>query len=247
MSASRSRSSSHAVRRPHSRAAGWLVHLYTASGLALAAGAAVLVVDGAPESLRRALLLLFAATAVDASDGWLARRLDVAAALPSFDGRRLDDIVDFHTYTSLPLFLLWRAGVLTPPLEPLLLLALLASAYGFSQVDAKTADGHFRGFPSYWNVVALYLLFLRPPPLLAAAVVVALALLTFVPVPYPYPSQPGALNRATALLGLPWAAALLAVLLGAVAEPVPLLIASLAYPAFYLAAGWVTAARRGGR
>src|SRR6266571_3735296 len=32
-------------------------------------------------------------------------------------------------------------------------LPLVASAYGFCQKEAKTADHFFRGFPSYWNVV----------------------------------------------------------------------------------------------
>ena len=36
-------------------------------------------------------------------------------------------------------------------------LPLLASGYGFCQTDAKTADHFFKGFPSYWNVVVLYL------------------------------------------------------------------------------------------
>ena len=68
--------------------------------------------------------------------------------LPGFDGRELDDLIDFHTYTSLPLLLLWRADVLPGGLAWLLLLPLLSSAYGFSQVHAKTDDGFFLGFPS---------------------------------------------------------------------------------------------------
>lgn len=225
------------------RAAAWAVHLYTASGLLLAAGAAVLVVDGSPHALRRALLLLAAATVVDSTDGWLARRVHVGRVLPGFDGRRLDDIVDFHTYTSLPLLLLWRSGVLAPEHAPWLLLPLLASAYGFSQAEVKTADGCFLGFPSYWNVVALYLHLLRPSSSAALGVLVVLALLTFVPTRYPYPSQPGRLNRATAVLGLAWGAAILLVLLEVPADPRGWLLVSLAFPAFYLAASAVATAR----
>jgi phosphatidylcholine synthase len=230
------------------RAAAWAVHAYTASGLVLAGLAAVLVVDGSPDALRRALLLLALATAVDASDGWLARRAGVAARLPGFDGRRLDDIVDFHTYTSVPLLLVWRSGVLPDAQAAWLLLPLLASAYGFAQADAKTPDGYFRGFPSYWNVVALYLHLLRPPPPLVLAGVVVLALLTFVPARYVYPSQPGRLNRVTTALGVAWAAVVVAVLLELPAEPRTWVLASLAFPAFYLAASaWVSlrAARPG--
>ena len=33
---------------------------------------------------------------------------------------------------------------------------LLASCYQFCRSDAKTDDHFFLGFPSYWNVVAFY-------------------------------------------------------------------------------------------
>lgn len=204
----------------------------------LAAGAAALVAGGGDDALRRALLLLLVAMAVDATDGTLARRAGVVRALPGFDGRRLDDIVDFHTYTSVPLLLLWRSGVLAPEHAPWLLLPLLASAYGFAQADAKTPDGYFLGFPSYWNVVALYLHLLRPSSGGALAVVVGLALLTFVPAKYLYPSQPGRLNAWTRALGLAWGAAVLLVLLEVPADGRAWLLASLAFPAFYLGASW---------
>ena len=104
------------------------------------------------------------ATAIDATDGWLARRARVKEVLPGFDGAALDNLIDFHTYTSLPLLLLWRADVLPGAAAWLLLLPLLASAYGFSQVNAKTDDGFFLGFPSYWNIVAFYLYVLHRRP-----------------------------------------------------------------------------------
>ena len=114
------------------------------------------------------------ATAIDATDGWLARRARVKEVLPGFDGRALDNLIDFHTYTSLPLLLLWRADVLPGAAAWLLLLPLLASAYGFSQVNAKTDDGFFLGFPSYWNIVAFYLFVLHPPAWASAAAIVIL-------------------------------------------------------------------------
>src|SRR5436190_24101583 len=133
------------------RLLAWLVHLYTAMGLVCAAGMAVLIVRGGDASFRGAFLLMMVATAIDASDGWFARRARVKEVLPGFDGAALDNLIDFLTYTSLPLLLLWRASILPIPLTWLLLLALMASAYGFSRTDAKTDDGFFLGFPSYWN------------------------------------------------------------------------------------------------
>src|SRR5437762_3256853 len=100
---------------------------------------------------------MFIATVIDATDGTLARLVNVKQVLPGFDGRRLDDLIDFQTYTSLPLLLIWRAELLPPGQDAWLLAPLLASAYGFCQVAAKTDDGYFLGFPSYWNIIAFYL------------------------------------------------------------------------------------------
>lgn len=230
-------------RRLSAKVLAWGVHLYTALGLVVAGLVAVLAVRGDAESIRTAFLLLLVATAIDASDGTLARAVDVRRVLPGFDGRRLDDIIDFHTYTSLPLLLVWRSGVLSPEHVPWLLVPLLASAYGFSQVDAKTPDGYFRGFPSYWNVVAFYLHYLRFPSGVALAVVLGLAVLTLVPAKYLYTSQPGALNRWTAGLTAVWAAVLLLVLLGVLEPARPWLLASLFFPAWYMLASWWVTAR----
>ena len=53
----------------------------------------------------------------------------------------------------------------------------------------KTADNYFRGFPALWNAAAFYLFLLRPAPWLAAAVIVALAVLTFVPFKFLHPMR----------------------------------------------------------
>jgi len=91
------------------RLAAWLVHCYTAAGLVAAAGMAVLIVRGGDQSFRWAFVLMVTATVIDSTDGWLARKARVKEVLPEFDGRTLDDLTDFHTYTSMPLFLMWRA------------------------------------------------------------------------------------------------------------------------------------------
>lgn len=216
----------------------WGVHLYTATGLILAAGMAVLIVRGGDEALRTALLLMVVATFIDSTDGWLARRARVQKVLPGFDGRRLDDIVDFHTYTSLPLLLVWRGGVLQPEFQWLLLLPVLASAYGFSQVNAKTPDGYFLGFPSYWNVVAFYLYLLRPPYWLSLVIIVGLSLLTFVPTRYLYPSSRAPFSRLTALLAAFWAVMCLLILTGITGDSRWPVLLSFSFPAYYLLMSW---------
>jgi phosphatidylcholine synthase len=219
------------------RVLAWSVHLFTSLGLVAAAGIAVLIVRGGDDAFRAAFGLMWAATLIDALDGALARKAHVHEVLPHFNGRRLDDIIDFQTYTSLPLLLVWRAGILPGWWAAVLILPLVASAFGFSREQAKTDDGYFLGFPSYWNIVAFYLYFLGPPLWFSAGVVVVLALLTFVPSRYLYSTQPGRLNRVTNVLAGPWAVLLVLVLLME-SRSSGLALVSLYFPVFYLCASW---------
>jgi phosphatidylcholine synthase len=222
----------------------WFVHAYTALGLVLAAGMAALIVRGGDDAFRWAFVLMTLATFVDSTDGWLARRARVGEVLPGFDGRRLDDLIDFQTYTSLPLLLVWRAGLLPAGQEAWLLAPLVASAYGFSQVRAKTEDHFFLGFPSYWNVVAFYLYLLRLPGGWALAVLLALAVLTFLPTRYLYPSYGGPWSRSTVALGVGWLAALAAILRLWADAPRLLVLGSLAFPVYYMLVSWAISIRR---
>jgi phosphatidylcholine synthase len=235
----------------------WCVHLYTALGLVIAATIVVLLVQGGPDAFRWSFILMLVATLIDATDGTLARRIQIKKVLPRFDGRKLDDLTDFLTYTFLPLLLVWRARLLPDGWEPVLVLPLLASAYGFCQVEAKTDDGYFLGFPSLWNVVAFYLYVLQLPGWLALAAVLAFSLLTFIPSRYLYPSQPGPINALSNLLGGVWGCLLAWILWrlpaphspGAGTAPLDpgtrnLALASLYYPAFYMTASWAITLRQ---
>jgi phosphatidylcholine synthase len=241
--------------RPFVRFLAWCVHFYTALGLAMAALMAVLLVRGGAESFRWVFVWMLVATLVDATDGTMARRVGVKKVLPQFDGRKLDDLTDFLNYTFLPLLLIWRADLFPEGAGAWLILPLLASAYGFCQVEAKTDDGYFLGFPSLWNVVAFYLYALHLPGWPAVAIVVVLALMTFVPSVYLYPSQPGRLNKVSNILGAIWTAMLVVILFrlpGGSASSSRyvddatwwLAVASLFYPAFYMGASWAITLRR---
>lgn len=222
----------------------WLVHLYTASGLIAAAGMAYFIVRGGAESFRWVIALMVIATFIDATDGTLARRFRVKEILPHFDGRRLDDIVDFQTYTSLPLLFIWRAEILPEHLSWWLLLPLLASAYGFSQSDAKTEDHYFLGFPSYWNVVAIYLYWLEFPVWFSLSLIIVLALLTFVPSLYLYTSHKGPFSRLTNVLLVAWAVLLVLILSNAFADPKLWIWLSAAFPVYYFGLSWWITLRR---
>ena len=225
------------------RTLAWLVHLYTAMGLVCAAGIAALIVRGDDRSFRLAFGLMLAATAIDATDGWLARKARVAEVLPGFNGRALDDLIDFHTYTSLPLLLIWRAELLPGALAWVLVLPLLASAYGFSQVRAKTDEGFFLGFPSYWNIVAFYLYMLQPPVWLSLALVGTCAALTFVPTPYLYASRGGPFAKTINTGAVIWSALVVWMLVGGPAASRTVAVVSGIYPLTYLALSGIVARR----
>ena len=216
----------------------WAVHGFTALGLIAAAAIAVFVVEGGDAAFTRAFQLMILATAIDALDGPLARYARVQEALPGFDGRRLDDLIDFLNYTCLPLLLIWRAGLLAGVESWWLLVPLVASAYGFSQVDAKTGDGYFLGFPSYWNVVAFYLYFLKLEPWMNLGILLTLAILTFVPLKYFYPTQPGFWNRLTCVLAAVWGVLLVVILMLPPEARRPWLLASMVMPLGYLVFSW---------
>ena len=177
---------------------------------------------------------MLAALAIDSVDGTLARAFKVAEVLPGFDGRRLDDLVDYLNYVIVPAVFMVASGAI--PGWGWAALPVLASAYGFSQREAKTNDDFFLGFPSYWNVVAIYLWQLELSPALSAALVAGLSLAVFIPLKYVYPSRMRALRRTTNTGAAIWLLAVSAAIIwpGPLKE-VRLMEITLLYPAYYLA------------
>ena len=222
--------------------AAWSVHLLTASS----APAGVLAVLASERGDAATSMGWMAYTlAIDSVDGTLARAVGVKQVLPSFDGTRLDDVVDYFTYVIVPALFLLHLHLLPPGAAvPIALLPVLASAYGFCRTDAKTADHYFIGFPSYWNIVAFYLYALGWPRALNAAVVIALSVAVFVPIRYVYPSRTTTLRALTVGLGLAWGAFVLYALAHLDTVPRPLVAISLAYPAYYVLLSLALQARR---
>jgi phosphatidylcholine synthase len=224
------------------RAAGWALHLYTASGSVLALLAVTAAIDG---NAVRALWILFAALVIDGTDGMLARGLRVKDTIPYFDGARLDDIVDYLTYAFAPMVLLWVGGYLPGGTWGAVVAAipLLASSYQFCRTDAKTDDHFFLGFPSYWNVVAFYVVVLDLSAAVTATILLVCAALVFVPVKYLYPSRTRVFRVLNLTLASLWLV-LYAVILADVPGPQPLVVGlSLLYIAYYVLASVYTTVR----
>ena len=224
-------------------AAAWLIHVYTASGAAIGMFTVFAIFEG--ETVR-ALYLMLAAMIVDGTDGMLARKLQVKERIPWFDGALLDNIVDYLTNVFTPMVLLWSAGYLGEGTSAsvLAVLPLLASAYQFCRVDAKTEDHLFLGFPGYWNVLAFYVIVLDLGTAAVAVLLVVCAALVFVPVGYVYPSRTDTLWELTMLLTTLWLVSYV-MLLEQLPDPSPLWVAiSLAYLAYYVALSLHLTSRR---
>jgi phosphatidylcholine synthase len=197
---------------------------------------------------RLAFLLMVLATAIDATDGFLARLARVKQTTPNFDGARLDDIVDYLTFVFVPALLLFQAGLLPGGWGAAVAAAmLLSSGYGFSATDAKTEDYFFTGFPSYWNIVALYLYAARLAPSFNAIILLVLSALVFVRIGYVYPTRTPILRGLTIALCVVWGLMILAIILMLPDVPPLLLTTSLFFPIYYTALSLALNARRASR
>ena len=231
-----------AAKQP-SRILAWLVHTYTGVGAFLAFVAAWAVVHG---DERLALGALFVATIVDGTDGFLARAAHVKDVLPEVDGARIDDIVDYMTFVLVPMLLLEAAGGLyLVHAFPVIAIVMLSSMYGFVAPDAKSSDHFFTGFPSYWNIVVLYLLLFKVSPGINAVVLLVFSALVFVRIGYVYPTRTPTLRMLTLLLGAAWALLIGAIIWFWPSPPAWVSIASLVFPVYYTVLSLVLHARRG--
>jgi phosphatidylcholine synthase len=220
----------------------WLVHLYTASGALAAFFGTLAVFDG---DYRQALLWMAAATAVDATDGLLARKVRVRERLPGFDGARLDDVVDYLTFVFLPVLFLHQSGALPDGWSGgISSIVLLSSAYGFASDDAKTNDHFFTGFPSYWNIVALYLHVMALSPVWNAMILLVLSALVFWRIGYVYPSRTPTLQALTIGLGVCWGVLVVAMILRIPQVPPLLFALSFVFPLYYAVLSFVLHLRR---
>lgn len=169
------------------RFVGWLIHVFTASGACVGLLSLYAIYQN---NLLQALWLMSAAILIDAVDGMFARAINIKKAVPEIDGALLDNIVDFVNYTIVPCFFLLVTHVLPDEWRMFCVMIItFSSAYQFTQIDAKTSDNFFKGFPSYWNIAVFYLYFWQLPSMTNMIILMALALLSFVPIKYVYPSR----------------------------------------------------------
>jgi phosphatidylcholine synthase len=231
--------------------AAYAVHAFTASGVVMALLAADEVASPAPQP-KLVFLYLAIQVLIDALDGPMARAVHIKTRAARIDGRTIDDIVDYLTYTFIPLLLVWRMGWVPAPGGWWVAPAMVASLFGFANTAAKDEkSGFFLGFPSYWNIVAFYVgiwhaLFGAAGAWTNAAVIIVLTVLTVLPVRFIYPNLAPRPWKLPVMVG----AAVWLVLLGWMGKDYPLpaqwlMWTSLIYPGFYVALSvWLDVSER---
>jgi phosphatidylcholine synthase len=221
---------------PAQGALAYFVHLFTASGVVFAFLAAAEVCKPQPDP-RLVFLYLAIQCLIDAADGPMARAFHVKVRAARIDGRTIDDIVDYLTYTFVPLLLIWRMGWVPQPAGAWVAPAMVASLFGFANTGAKDESrGFFLGFPSYWNIVAVYvgIWHAMAGPWPGAIVIAALTVLTVLPVRFIYPNLAPRPWKMPVMIGaLVWTALLAWMIVRYTDVPAWLMWVSLVYPLFY--------------
>src|SRR3954462_15818635 len=127
---------------PARRAAAFSVHVFTALGAGIAL---VALLEAVREHWSAMFAWLGLALIVDALDGPIARRLDVARVQPNWSGDVLDLAVDFVTYVFVPAYAIAASGLLLPVTAPILGAGVAVSgALYFANRRMKADDNHFR-------------------------------------------------------------------------------------------------------
>jgi phosphatidylcholine synthase len=183
------------------KALAWSVHFFTASGAVWGFLTLLAIFE---QNWRAVIGWMIIAMFVDGFDGMLARWFHVKEYAKGLDGALLDNIIDYLNYVVVAALILIKAPNLMPGgFEMVAAFAvLLASAYQFAQVDAKTDEQSFffKGFPSVWNFLVIYMMLLGLDPWINLILLVICNILVFVPVKYIYPTRNTRLRRLT--LGL---------------------------------------------
>ncbi|MEN0087455.1 MAG: CDP-alcohol phosphatidyltransferase family protein [Pseudomonadota bacterium] len=193
------------------RAAAWAVHAFTASGIVFGFLAMVSLLQGSEVAT---FLWLGVALFVDGIDGTLARRFRVKEVVPTFDGATLDNVIDYFTYVAVPALMIYWFELVPTGWETIAAATILAvSTYTFSNVNVKSDDFYFVGFPALWNVAVLYFYLLDTTPITNLVVIAVLSVLTFVPWKYVHPLRVRALRKTTLVVTCLWSAAILCLLL----------------------------------
>ena len=184
--------------------AAWAVHGFTASGAIMGFLAIISIFNNDQVG---SFLWLGLALFIDGIDGTLARKINVAKETPNIDGTIVDSVVDYLNYTIIPSLMIYWFSMVPNGFTLILPAAIfLVSIYTFANVNMKTNDYYFRGFPAVWNIVVLYFFILGTHLYINFVVIVICLILTFIPIKFVHPLRVKDLRNVTIFFTIIWSA-----------------------------------------
>ena len=188
--------------------AAWAVHGFTASGAVLGFLAIISILDN---DLVGAFLWLGLALLIDGIDGSLARKIGVSDKTPNIDGSTLDNVIDYLNYVIIPALMIYWFQLVPEGWEIILPAGMFAvSLYTFANINMKTSDYYFSGFPAVWNIVVLYFYILNSYKWLDGffnvGIIIFFYILTFIPIKFVHPLRVKKIRNITIFATILWSA-----------------------------------------
>ena len=184
--------------------AAWAVHGFTASGAVLGFLAIISILNN---DLVGAFLWLGLALLIDGIDGSLARKIGVLDKTPNIDGSTLDNVIDYLNYVIIPALMIYWFQMVPNGWEIILPAGMFAvSLYTFANMNMKTNDYYFSGFPAVWNIVVLYFYILNTHPIINVIIILLLFVFTFIPIKFVHPLRVKKIRNLTIFCTVLWSA-----------------------------------------
>jgi len=184
--------------------AAWAVHGFTGSGAVLGFLAIISILDN---DLIGAFLWLGLALLIDGIDGTLARKIGVTDKTPNIDGSTLDNVIDYLNYVIIPSLMVYWFQLVPNGWEIIIPSGMfLVSLYTFANLNMKTSDYYFSGFPAVWNIAVLYFYILGTNQWINLFIIIFFFILTFIPIKFVHPLRVKKLRNITIFATILWSA-----------------------------------------
>ena len=182
--------------------AAWAVHGFTGSGAVLGFLAIISILDN---DLVGAFLWLGLALLIDGIDGTLARKIGVTDKTPNIDGTTLDNVIDYLNYVIIPALMVYWFEFVPLGWEIIIPAGMfLVSLYTFANLNMKTSDYYFSGFPAIWSIVVLYFYILGTNEWVNLCVIIFCFILTFIPIKFIHPLRVKKIRNITIFATILW-------------------------------------------
>ena len=186
------------------KAQSWFVHVFTASG----AFAGFLSLEAViSENIMLAFIWLSIAFFIDGIDGTLARKVNVKESIPVIEGSIIDNVVDYLNYVFIPALIIYSFNLIPQNLGLLTCFIILTvSCYTFANINLKTKDNFFVGFPALWNILVFYLFILELSQTANFLIIIFFSVLTFIPIKFVHPLRVKKIRNLTIFCTVLWSA-----------------------------------------